>query len=102
MLRSPNSIAKEDKIIEDPAMEPFFITKAKLGGYAIYKRVKKGKNSTEYIQNFGYPSNFNSALKLVSKLLLNTSKNKKYSSIKEYLSEWNEIKNRMESITDLV
>lgn len=101
MLRKPDSISKQDKIIEDPIMEPFFLTQSKVGGFAVHKRVIKGENNTEYIQTLAYPSNFNSALRLVSKELLNTSKKTHYKSIKEYISSWNQVKNKMETLTDL-
>lgn len=101
MLRKPESISKEDKVIEDPIMEPFFIVKSKTGGYAVYKKVLAGKNDTEYIQNLAYPSNFNSALRLVSKQLLDHSKKTHYKSIKEYISSWNQVKSKMQTLTDL-
>ena len=46
MLRNPNTIPKEDIIIEDQAMEPFFISKAKsgAGGFTVFERVIKGVN----------------------------------------------------------
>ena len=43
MLRNPNSIPKGDTLIEDPAIEPYFMVKSQVGGYVIYKRVIKGK-----------------------------------------------------------
>jgi len=101
MLRDPNSIAKDDRVIEDPVMEPFFITKSKNGGFAVYRRVEKGTNKKKYIENIGYPSNFNSALKVVSMQLLNFSEKTHYKSVKEYISAWNEVKTKMETLTDL-
>ena len=37
MLRKPNSIPKGDTIIEDKAIEPYFLVKSQTGGYVIYK-----------------------------------------------------------------
>ena len=42
MLRRPDSIPATDTVIEDPAMEPFFITNSASGGYTVYERVIKG------------------------------------------------------------
>ena len=39
MLRKPNSIPKGDTLIEDKAIEPYFLVKSQVGGYVIYKRV---------------------------------------------------------------
>ena len=35
MLRNPNTIPAGDTIIEDPAMEPFFITNSSSGGFTV-------------------------------------------------------------------
>mgnify|MGYP000391906371 CR=1 FL=1 len=50
MLRKPDSIPAGDTLIEDPVMEPFFITRSQTGGYTVYERVVKGENNTEYIK----------------------------------------------------
>ena len=100
MLRRPDSIPDGDIIIEDPVMEPFFIAKSSSGGYTVYERVIKGENDTPYIKTICYPARFNHALKVVSKELLNTKKNH-YSSIKEYISEWKEIQEKMTNLVDI-
>lgn len=100
MLRKPDSIPTGDTIIEDPAMEPFFITKSTSGGYTVYERVTKGKNDTPYIKTICYPSTFNYALKTVCKELLHTKKTH-YSSIKEYIQEWVTIQDRMSNLVDI-
>ena len=69
MLRNPDSIPAGDTIIEDPALEPFFITHSQVGGYVVYERVVKGENKNNYLKTIGYPSNFNYALKMVSRLI---------------------------------
>lgn len=101
MLRKPESLGKDCVIIEDPVMEPFFITEYNAGGFAVYERVAKGKNKKEYIRCIGYPSNFTSALKSVSKRLFRSKDRKNYSTVKDYLSEWEKIKNGMETLVDL-
>jgi len=100
MLRRPDSIPAGDTVIEDPVMEPFFIAKSSSGGYTVYERVIKGENDTPYIKTICYPATFNHALKVVSRELVNTSKNY-YTSIKEYISEWKEIQEKMGSLTDI-
>lgn len=94
MLRRPDSIPVGDTIIEDPAMEPFFIAKSASGGYTVYERVIKGTNSTPYIKTICYPGTFNFALKAVCRELLHTKKTH-YSSIKEYITEWESIQDKM-------
>lgn len=99
MLRKPDSISPTDTLIEDPVMEPFFIVKSSAGGYVVYERVTKGENSTEYIKTHGYPSNFNNALKMVSRELLYQANNKHYSSIKEYIQTFEQLEQKMRTLT---
>ena len=94
MLRRPDSIPATDTVIQDPAMEPFFITKSNSGGYTVYERVVKGENNTPYIKTICYPGNFSYALKTVAEELLNS--NKEYTTIKEYVNTY---KNITEKIT---
>ena len=98
MLRKPDSIPAGDTIIEDPAMEPFFISKSQTGGYTVYERVTKGENDTNYIKTVSYPSNFGAALKTVSLELLNEGG--KVYDIKSYIGRWEEIKNSLTSVLE--
>ena len=98
MLRNPNSIPAADTLIEDPVMEPFFISRSQTGGYTVYERVIKGDNNTEYIKTVCYPSNFGNALKTVAREILN-EEGKKY-SLKEYVDRWENVKNSLTSILE--
>ena len=100
MLRRPDSIPAGDTIIEDPVMEPFFIAKSSSGGYTLYERVIKGENNTHYIKTICYPGNFNAALKAVCRELLN-SNNNHYTTIKDYISEWRIIQEKISSFTNI-
>ena len=96
MLRNPNSIPAGDTLIQDPAMEPFFIARSQTGGYTVYERVVKGENKTEYIKTVSYPSNFGSALKTIARELLYES-GKTY-NLKEYIFRWENVKNTLLSV----
>ena len=98
MLRKPNSIPKDDTVIADPVMEPFFITKSQTGGYTVYERVTKGENNNEYIKTLGYPSNFGNALKMVAREKLNEG-GTTY-SLKEYVTRWENVKESLTSILE--
>lgn len=100
MLRKPNSIPEGDTVIEDPAMEPFFISKSSSSGYTVYERVIKGQNNTPYIKTVCYPSTFSSALKKVATELLNAKSNH-YPTIKSYISEYNSIQKKLDSLVDI-
>ena len=100
MLRRPDSIPAGDIIIADPVMEPFFISKSQSSGYTVYERVIKGENNTEYIKTIAYPSNFNAALKRVSLELLNSGETNNY-NLKEYVTRWETISEKMLSITSI-
>ena len=101
MLRKPNSIPKGDTLIEDPAIEPYFMVKSQAGGYVIYKRVIKVKNNTPYLKTMCYPGNFSQALKLVGEYLLNDGNNKSYKSLKTYLNTYKKIEQNIGSMKDL-
>lgn len=93
MLRKPDSIPANDTIVQDPSMEPFFISKSSTGGYTVYERVIKGENNTHYIKTVSYPSTFNGALKTIGREILNQG-GKKY-TLKEYLDRWESIESKI-------
>lgn len=99
MLRNPDSIPATDTVIEDPAMEPFFITVPQVGGYVVYERVIKGENNNSYLKTVGYPSTFNHALKIVSRELINSGDKKHYTSIQSYLGEWEKVEKKLSNLT---
>lgn len=100
MLRRPDSIPSTDTVIQDPVMEPFFISKSQSGGYTVYERVVKGEKDTEYIKTICYPSTFNSALKKVANEKLNNGESKVY-DLKSYISRWEAINESMSNLTSI-
>ena len=98
MLRNPNSISDSDTIVQDPVLEPFFITRSSNGGYAVYERVTTGENNTEYIKTLGYPSTFGNAIQMIAREMLN-EEGKTY-DLKSYINRWEEIKNSISSIIE--
>jgi hypothetical protein len=101
MLRNPDTIPAGDTVIEDPIMEPFFITHSSSGGYTVYEKVNRGKDGKAYLRTVCYPSTFNYALRAVSKELLNVNSNKHFSTIKEYIEVWNSIEQNMRTMTSI-
>ena len=101
MLRTADTIAPTDILIEDPLMEPLFVTKAQSGGYAVYERVPKGKSDKLYIRTVGYFSNFDSCLKRISKELIHHADKTKFSSIKEYIELNSALEKKMSTLTGL-
>ena len=98
MLRNPDSIPSSDTVIQDPVMEPFFITRSQTGGYTVYERVIKGENNTPYIKTIGYPSNFGHALKSVAREILN-EEGKTY-DLKSYVERWESVEKSLTSILE--
>ena len=98
MLRNPDSVPASDTLIQDPVMEPFFITRSQTGGFTVYERVTKGENNTSYIKTISYPSNFGNALKTVAREVLNES-GKTY-DLKSYVDRWESIKESLTSILE--
>ena len=101
MLRNPDTIPAGDTVIEDPIMEPFFITHSQSGGYTVYEKVNRGKDGKAYLRTVCYPSTFNYALRAVSKELLNFGGTKHFSTIKDYIKEWDTIQQSMKTMTTL-
>lgn len=101
MLRNPDSIPASDTIIQDPALEPFFITVPQVGGYVVYERVTKGENNNSYLKTVGYPSTFNHALKIISRELVNAGSEKHYKTLQDYLEEWNNIQKKLSNLTSV-
>lgn len=99
MLRDPKTLRDTDTIIEDPALEPFFIATSKVGGYTIYEKVTKGKDSKEYLRTVCYPSTFNYALKQIAKEKLHAGEGEVFTSIKQYVDRWEQITKSIETAT---
>ena len=100
MLRNPNSVPDTDTVIQDPAMEPFFITRSQNNGYTVFERVVKGENNTEYIKTVCYPGNFGYALRAIVEEKTNMSNNKNFSTIKDYLSAYKSYEQKITSIIE--
>lgn len=101
MLRNPDSISVNDILIEDPLMEPFFITKSDNSGYTLYERVKTGKSEKDYIKTIGYFSNFGNCIKRVARELISHQKQTQYSSIREYIKTYSDLEQKMKTLTEL-
>lgn len=101
MLRNPDSISSGDTIIEDPGLEPFFITRSQVGGYVVYERVVKGENKNNYLKTIGYPANFNYALKMIAREMVNNGSDKHYNSLKDYIKEWEVIEKKLSKLTSI-
>lgn len=101
MLRNADSISKNDTVITDPVMEPYFIVKSSSGGYVVYERVIKGDKKREYLNTICYPSSFNYALKVVAREKLYNKENRKYESIQEYIGQWKAIEESMKTMIQI-
>ena len=89
--------------IKDPAMEPFYILKDSTNFTVIEKFVSTrgfgGKAATgkEQEKIVGYYSSFSNALNSIAKQKFYQNQGD-YSSIKEYITTWNEVKNGLENL----
>jgi len=97
MLRNPNSIPKDDTIIEDPVLEPFFVTRSSIGGFTVYERVVAGTNKNSYIKTISYPSKFKQALTVIATEQLNRHSGTTKFTLKEYIDRWDEISEKIRS-----
>lgn len=89
--------------IKDPAMEPFYIIKDSTNFTVMEKSISArgfgGKAATgkEQEKVVGYYTTFSNALNKISKEKFYQNQGE-YSSIKEYINTWNEVKNGMENL----
>ena len=100
------NLPKTHKYIYDESIEPLFLGKDSTAnsGYILYLRKdveqKDGKGSIQYAKVLCYPSTFSNALKAIARESLNVKGSSEYSSIKEYIKEWKQIEQKMESLVD--
>jgi hypothetical protein len=89
--------------IKDPLMEPFYIVKDATNFTVIEKSISTrgfgGKEATgkEQEKVIGYYTSFSNALNKISKEKFYQNQGE-YSSIKEYIDTWDQVKNGMESM----
>jgi len=89
--------------ITDPKMDPYYIGRDS-HCYTVYevvtpqaKYLEKGSEGKDYEKPVAHYTNFSNALEKVMKEKLN-SKDEHYTSIKEYIKEWDKIKNELSEI----
>jgi len=90
--------------IRDPLMEPYFIQKDRYN-YTVMERVTptvgfagKEAKGKELERPIAYLSSFRGALWRISKLKFTNETKGEYNSIKEYISEWENLKNGINSL----
>ena len=89
--------------IKDPLMEPFYIVKDATNFTVIEKSISTrgfgGKEATgkEQEKVIGYYTSFSNALNKISKEKFYQNQGE-YSSIKEYIDTWDQVKNGMENL----
>ena len=96
MLRNPDSLSKRDTIIEDPSMEPYFMTRSATHEFTVFERVVKGLNNKKYLRVVGYPSNFGRALTMVAKELQDFKGKSSFKSLSSYIKKWQTITDRID------
>lgn len=95
---------KQIQTITDPLLEPYFITKDDYG-YTVKENVApnsghfrtQGKGKSYEKSLFYFPT-FSMALKRISTLKL--SQKESYTSLQEYLEEYNSVSNQIKKYTD--
>lgn len=94
-------------VIKDPCIEPFYIQKDR-NNFTVFevttptKGFGGGKLSGNNLEKFvGHYTSFSNALKSISKKKFYTNKTN-YSTIKEYMKDWNELKNGIENLINKI
>ena len=93
-------------IINDPKLKPYYIGKD-AHCYTVFEKIipvprytDSGKDGEEYTKSLGHYSSFGQALKSIMKAKVNGGVDKTYSSIQEYITEWNRIENELKTLTE--
>lgn len=93
MLRKSETMSGSDIIITDSELEPYYITKPRVGGFTICKRaVRKGK---DYVQVICFPSSLKKCVEVIIDAQIKDGEQKEY-TLPEYLSKWEK---KMKQIT---
>jgi len=82
------------RYIKDPKLDPFFIQLDDYC-YAVHKMIVSQESGKEYQSTIGFYSNFDSALRAIAKNQMN---GKSYESVNEYISEYKEVINKLNSL----
>jgi len=97
MARKPNSLT----LIEDPSMDPFFITKDE-HCYTVNRRIKSNANhfrstgkSKTYSKALTFHSKFEDALKRITEEQLHTKKH--YKTLNDFLNHFLTIENNIKN-----
>ena len=97
MARKPNSLT----LIEDPSMEPYFITKDE-HCYTVNRRIKSNANhfrstgkSKTYSKALTFHSKFEDALKRITEEQLHTKKH--YKTLNDFLNHFLSIENNIKN-----
>tara|TARA_R110001606_G_scaffold372901_1_gene530131 strand:- start:4000 stop:4362 length:363 start_codon:yes stop_codon:yes gene_type:complete len=95
------------QIITDPLMEPFYIRKDPLNFTVYEKSIStrgfggKKASGNEVEKVVGYYTSFGSALRTIAKAKF-SSHSGDYTSIKEYINEWDNVKDGLSSLVGKV
>jgi len=92
-------------IIKDSLLEPFYIGKDAYC-YTVYEvitpnadNLEAGSKGKDYEKPVGHYSHFGKALECVAKSKLNLKE--EYSSVKEYIETYNQLKKEIEQLTNI-
>jgi len=91
----------DERIIKDPLMEPYFISIDQYCHTLNELTVPDSRytdNGVPYVKVIGHYSSFRNCLERIGTLKLNS---KSYSSIKEYISEYESIKNELKNLVTI-
>lgn len=83
-------------LIEDPVLEPFFITQDAGGGFTVHRKRFNARGELKY-SDVCYPVSFSACLSRIAKEKLGEP-GKSFATIQEYLDRWKEICNEIENV----
>lgn len=83
--------------ITDPALDPYMI-QIDDNNYAVVKNITVEKSGKTYQQTLGFCSKLSSA---ISKIAKDSLLDRDYSSVAEYVTEFEKIEERLKNITSL-
>lgn len=95
-MEDRDKLFKGMTVIEDPVLDPYFITRDNTGGFAVNEK-RVGKNGEFKFKALSFPSNFCSCLHTIAVEKQNQP-GKMFSSIQEYIDSWKEVVGEIKNV----
>jgi hypothetical protein len=96
MTKLSYKLPKNEIIIEDPLLEPFLITRSKTGSFNVYEKRTNPKGTAIYLKPLCFSTSFATTVRKVIVELANQGEPGQVRNLREYLSNWDAIAEKVQ------